>query len=155
MNRQEFIKVYGPAAIVASLNSKIFPSVVMAQAILESRNGSSLLSANFNNFFGLKAGSSWEGETADLATGEYISGEWTTVNAPFRAYRVPQDSFTDLIKLYNKLTRYNEVLTAKTPQAQARAIQLGGYATDPNYANKLIRIIETENLTELDKKKSK
>ncbi|MBL4694037.1 glucosaminidase domain-containing protein [Candidatus Gracilibacteria bacterium] len=76
--REKFIKKYATYAIHSTYGTGLFPSVKMAQAIIESASssgkaGQSSLAKKYNNFFGIKSGSSWEGKSIDLATGEFFS----------------------------------------------------------------------------------
>nr|WP_253916421.1 glucosaminidase domain-containing protein [Lentimicrobium sp. S6] len=132
-------------------NSAYFPSVLIAQGILESNYGRSRLSAIHHAYFGIKAGSQWKGKTVNLSTGEVINGNSVTITDDFRVYESPEQSIKDRINWMMDFDRYNEVEEAKTPEAQAIAIQNAGYATDPNYANKIINIIDSNNLKQFDK----
>lgn len=153
MNRVEWIKKYGPDAVAAAQDSGIFPSVMLSQAILESSGkvggvyepAQSLLAKNANNLFGIKAGAGWSGPTITLKTGEYLNGQYVTVNGVFRKYASFGESFKDYINFLKVNPRYAAagVFTAKTPQEQADALQRAGYATDPLYSSKIKSIIES------------
>lgn len=152
MTRKEYIAYISSSAIRAVRGTKLFPSVIIAQASLESGNGGSSLSKQpYNNHFGIKATSNWKGKKALFRTREVINGVSTYVNAYFRVY----DSITESLKDRNSLlinsNRYKKVLEAKTPEQQAKELQNAGYATDPNYATILIQIIENENLKRFDR----
>ena len=134
-----------------SIYSAYFPSVLVAQGILETNHGRSTLSVLHNNYFGIKAGSSWEGETVNMNTGEVFNGQSVTVAADFRKYRSIEDSISDRISWMQKTQRYAAVGNANTPEAQAQALYDAGYATDPNYANKLISLINQYDLKKFDK----
>jgi len=153
MTRSEFIIKYKGDVIYATRNNKLFPSVYMAQAILESNNGNSNLAKNYNNFFGIKVGSSWSGETITYETLEYMSGYPVMVVEKFRVYNNESESFEDRIKLLEG-DIYKPVMQADTADMQAEELQNCGYATDPEYANKLKSIINTNDLVSLDKIKS-
>lgn len=131
----------------------LFPSVTIAQAALESGYGTSGLTAKYNNAFGIKANSAWKGKSSVMKTGEVLGGKSVTVNAGFRVYDSLADSVADrnnFLKVNTRYTRFG-VFAAKTPEDQARALQAAGYATDPKYADKIIKIIYDFHLKEIDK----
>lgn len=133
----------------------LFPSVIIAQAILESGWGESLLAKQYNNHFGMKKGSGtnyggWTGQTVTLKTGEVINGQNVTVNGVFRAYPSLEASIADHNGLFFKLSRYRDVLTATTPREQITAIKNGGYATATHYVDSVMNIIDSNNLTRFD-----
>jgi peptidoglycan hydrolase FlgJ len=96
------------------------------------------------NLFGIKAGSSWTGKVAEVTTTEYEDGVAKKVTAKFRAYNSYEDSFRDYARLISDSPRYAKA-RAQTNSAQAFAsgLQKAGYATDPEYASKLSRAINT------------
>lgn len=151
----DFAKKYAAAAMEATAGTDIFPAVVLSAAALESGWAGSGLSSNYNNFFGVKAGSTWFGKTVTMPTKEEVNGQMVTVNAKFRAYDSALDSFRDYVRLL-QTSRYNKagVSDAATPAEQIQRIKDAGYATDSNYANKVISIINTLTTTipELKKK---
>lgn len=138
----------------AQANYGVPASVTIAQIVQESAGkyagGLSKLGAEYNNLFGIKAGSSWTGNTVTMSTAEYGSNGKYYVNAKFRAYNNVQDSIDDHGKLLSS-NRYTQYTSSATNAAEyAKAIHAAGYATDPNYANSLISIINNNNLTALD-----
>lgn len=136
----------------------LFPSVIIAQAALESGWGTSRLSAEYNNYFGVKASptqysSAWNPQTSptvNLATEEYDNGYNPTV-ATWRAYSSPADSLRDRNALLATNPRYSSALKATTPQQQVEAMKAGGYATDPDYVSKIMATINSNDLTKYDK----
>jgi len=155
MTRQEeFFKKYQFDFIAGTLGTGIFPSVKAAQAALESDYGRSIPG---RNMFGIKAKGQktpfWTGDSTDQKTREVINGVSQTITDGFRAYPTVSDSIKDHTYFLQTIGRYEKVFTAATPEDQARELQKAGYATDPNYANALISIINKYNLKELDKKK--
>jgi len=150
--RQEYIKTFSDVAIKAAKGTGLFPSLFLAQAILESANGKSLLASKYNNHFGIKASKGWTGKVIGINTREVINGQDVYVKANFRWYDNPLDSFSDRAKFLLQNPRYKNagVFTAKTPEQQAEALQKAGYATDPNYAKLLSVIIGKYNLKLLD-----
>ena len=133
-------------------NTKIFPSVIVAQSILESARGTSELARKANNLFGIKG--NYNGQSYTVKTKEYLNGKWTTVNAAFKKYPSYRESIIDHSNFFTstpwRTQNYKRVLNAKDYKTQARALQSCGYATDPQYTNKLINLIETNNLSSLD-----
>ena len=113
--------------------------LVASQAALESRHGRSGLAARDNNYFGVKAGSSWKGERASWGTGEQdSSGRGYREQAQFRKYANPEDSFRDHYSLLQR--RFPEATTATNFQDAVSGLrygQQGGYATDKDYGSKL------------------
>lgn len=155
LTRSEFISKYGNVIKKAVKGSGLFPSLTMAQTILESSDkngnpGNSTLAKKYNNYYGIKADKSWTGLTVSMNTNEVVNGKNTQVVANFRAYKAPIDSFKDRVLFLKKFDRYVPVFVAHTPEDQAMALQQAGYATDPNYANKLINLIHSLNLKTLD-----
>lgn len=149
------------ARVAATLKGKsargLFPSVIIAQAALESAWGKSLLSAQYNNHFGMKKGTlgtdygGWSGgQTVTLKTGEVINGQSCTVNGEFRVYPSLAASVADHNGLFYKLSRYSAVCKATSPKAQIQAIKDGGYATSINYVEKVMSVINSNNLTRFD-----
>ena len=133
-------------------NTKILPSIIVAQAILESARGTSELARKANNLFGIKG--NYNGQSYTVKTKEYLNGKWTTVNAAFKKYPSYRESIIDHGNFFTstpwRTQNYKRVLNAKDYKTQAKALQACGYATDPQYANKLINLIETNNLSSLD-----
>ena len=133
-------------------NTKILPSIIVAQAILESARGTSELARKANNLFGIKG--NYNGQSYTVKTKEYLNGKWTTVNAAFKKYPSYRESIIDHGNFFTstpwRTQNYQRVLNAKDYKTQAKALQACGYATDPQYANKLINLIETNNLSSLD-----
>lgn len=146
----DFITKISAHIQMACKDTKIFPSVCIAQAILESGWGKASIG---NNIFGIKATGKpnkyWDGSYKEVFTHEYVSGVKTTMRAKFRAYKTVEDSINDHNKLFT-LKRYADVLKAVTPEEQAKAIKKCGYATDPKYADKLINLITKYNLKQYD-----
>ena len=139
LSSNSFIQKYKQAAIEASAGTKIFAATILAAAGLESGNGGSFLASKYNNFFGIKADSSWTGKKVILPTKEQDkTGKVFTVNAPFRWYDSPTDSFRNYVHFISG-TRYVKagVLAATTPEEQFAALHKAGYATDISYVEKL------------------
>jgi len=133
----------------------ILPSITMAQAILESNWGESILSNDYNNLFGIKADSNWEGQYVTLETLEHKD---TMVDSKFRRYDDKGNSIKDHAEFLFKNKRYREngVFGANTYIYQAGALERAGYSTavDENgkkvYAKRLIDLIRQYNLQLID-----
>jgi flagellar protein FlgJ len=96
------------------------------------------------NLFGIKAGKDWTGPTAEITTTEYVNGRAQKVKAKFRAYASYAESFADYAKLMKDNPRYQNVIAhASSAKGFAYGLQRAGYATDPAYADKLSRVINT------------
>lgn len=147
MTKQEFINLVVPGAVEAYKKYNILPSLTLAQACLESNWGNS---APGNMLFGIKwtkdCGFGWQ----LLWTKEYINGKWERVRAKFRKYNSYAESIADHAHLLLK-PRYAKVLTAKDYKEACTEIWKAGYATDPDYVDKLIRLIEDYNLNKWDR----
>lgn len=149
----DFIADIAPAAQQMQANYGVHASISIAQAILESDWGESELSAVYNNLYGMK-GDNPE-NTVRLMTSEYYNGEWVTIQANFRVYGSWAESVQDHALLFVNGTtwdpdQYAPVLQAATYQEAAQALQDCGYATDPDYAEKLIAVIVQHALYEYD-----
>ena len=155
MNKQQFINAIAASAVTEAARSGIPASVTIAQAILESNWGKSGLAAKAYNLFGMKG--TGPAGSITMPTTEYIRGKPITVNAAFRAYHNWGESITDHIRLLLGGVSWNRNLYAKVrhtdAKTAARALQSAGYATDPNYASKLIQLMDTYNLYQYDTKR--
>ncbi len=97
-----------------------------------------------HNLFGIKATSSWKGKVAEVTTTEYIGGVARKVTAKFRAYDSYEEAFKDHARLLTQSQRYSRtVAQADTAREYATGLQKAGYATDPAYADKLTKVINT------------
>ncbi|MBU1361696.1 MAG: flagellar assembly peptidoglycan hydrolase FlgJ [Gammaproteobacteria bacterium] len=100
--------------------------------------------SNSFNLFGIKATAGWTGKVAEITTTEYVDGEPRKVSAKFRAYDSYEDSFRDYARLINESPRYAQArASTSSATAYASELQRAGYATDPSYAAKLSRAINT------------
>jgi flagellar protein FlgJ len=143
---KHFVDKLRPAAEAAAKAVGLPVEYLLAQAGLESgwgkhqpkdaQNGAS------HNVFGIKAGSTWQGKVVESSTKEVVDGASVPTRARFRAYDSYASSFGDFAKLLRGSRRYAPALAqADDPAAYAKALQRGGYATDPAYAAKLTRAI--------------
>ena len=147
--------LYGsPESFVSSLRSYadeaakelgVDPNVLISQAALETGWGRHVIknpdgSSSFN-FFNIKAHNGWSGETAEVSTIEYRDGVAQREIASFRSYNSPQESFEDYVNFLKDNPRYREALSnTSDPEAFVRSLHGAGYATDPEYSNKILSI---------------
>lgn len=143
-----FVQQHTGAARAAQAASGIPAEFMISQAALESGWGRREIrhtdgSPSFN-LFGIKAGGSWKGPVAEVWTTEYVNGKAQKVKAEFRAYGSYAESFADYARLIKDSPRYASVAASGGDAAGfARGLQRAGYATDPAYADKLTRVINT------------
>lgn len=145
-DRQAFIDELAAVAATAASDLGVAPRALMAQAALESGWGKHVIrmpdGASSHNYFGIKASRGWSGQTVKVPTTEYIGGRAVTVNASFRAYPDAHSAFRDYVDFIANNPRYEKALEHGANAAQyARQLQAAGYATDPNYANKIMAIL--------------
>jgi flagellar protein FlgJ len=144
----QFVQDHSESARAASAASGIPASFMVAQAAHESGWGRrEILNADgtpSHNLFGIKAGPGWRGAVAEITTTEYVNGEPQKVVAKFRAYNSYAESFNDFARLMRDSPRYSQVVAnAGTAEGFSEGLQRAGYATDPAYADKLTRVINT------------
>lgn len=145
-----FVSQHGDAAERVAQATGIPASFMIGQAGHETGWGKSEIrnadGSNAFNLFGIKAGAGWTGKVAEITTTEYVDGEPRKMTAKFRAYDSYEDSFRDYARLIGESPRYAQArATASTGSAAAYATELqrAGYATDPAYASKLSRAINS------------
>ncbi len=149
----KFIAAVAQAAQASQLDSGVPASVTIAQAILESDWGQSLLAKRGQNYFGIKAGAAGPGPAGviSMSTWEVISGANVTVNDAFKAYHNLYESVMDHGRFLADRSRYAAAFQyVNDPREFARQIQAAGYATDPSYATKLINIMNSYDLYQYD-----
>jgi peptidoglycan hydrolase FlgJ len=141
--KQKFIDLMLPKAEAAGRALGVDPRAIIAQSALETGWGTSgpADAAPSNNLFGIKAGAGWNGGAVESDTTEYVQGVAGSERARFRAYGSTQQSVDDYVVLLRDNPRYSAALnTVGDVRAFATALQRGGYATDPHYANKLVNV---------------
>jgi hypothetical protein len=151
--QQDFLDAAAGAARTASARTGVPASVTVAQAILESDWGRSLLAQSASNYFGIKAtGGLGNDGVVWMTTGEYDSvGQGYQTMSPFRAYKSLADSLTDHDLLLRSMARYAPAMQVTGDARQfAQRLAEGGYATDPEYAAKLIALMDRYDLYRLD-----
>lgn len=153
--KDNFINKLSNGAIKCYKEYGVLPSIVIAQAILESDWGQSELASKYNNFYGIKADPSWKGEVANFTTNENYND---VIKANFRAYNTIEESIYDLGKFLNENSRYREngFFDSGNYIEQANALENAGYSTvknkngEPIYADLLIELIRENNLMIFD-----
>lgn len=143
-----FVQVHRQAAQDAASQTGIPATFMLAQAAHESGWGQREIrnadGSSANNLFGIKAGAGWTGAVAEVTTTEFIDGQPKKLVQRFRAYASAADSFRDYARLMTENRRYGQVLASGgDAQRFAQGLQAAGYATDPAYADKLGRVINT------------
>ncbi|MBN2887331.1 MAG: flagellar assembly peptidoglycan hydrolase FlgJ [Chromatiaceae bacterium] len=143
-NPEEFVAVLRPHAEQAAARLGVDPDLLLAQSALESGWGRHVPrredGASSFNLFGIKAHGGWEGDRVAVGTLEYRQGVARRERAEFRAYASPADSFNDYVDFLERNPRYREALTQRDSADFIRGLQRAGYATDPNYAAKVLDI---------------
>jgi flagellar protein FlgJ len=145
---QQFVAKHQAAARAAESATGIPANNILGQAALESGWGKHEIRMKdgtpSHNLFGIKATSDWKGKVAEVTTTEYIGGAAHRVTAKFKAYDSYEDAFKDHARLLTQSPRYSQtVAQADTARGYAKGLQKAGYATDPAYADKLTRVINT------------
>jgi len=149
--QQDFVSQMLPHALQASKATGVPPQLMLGQAALESGWGKReiLMSdgSNSYNLFGIKANAGWKGQVAEVMTTEYKNGVAYKQVEKFRAYSSYEEAFKDYANLLSQNPRYSGVLQQGGDAAgMAQALQKAGYATDPKYAYKLVRVMDMMKL---------
>jgi LysM repeat protein len=146
ISRKEYIEKYSSLAVKQMHQYKIPASITLAQGILESNNGNSRLAVKANNHFGIKC-HGWEGKK--------IFADDDKKNECFRNYKNVLESFVDHSLFLNKYSRYEFLFDYKITdyKSWAKGLKKAGYATNNNYPELLIKIIEENKLYQFDSKK--
>ncbi|MGM9907390.1 LysM peptidoglycan-binding domain-containing protein [Limosilactobacillus sp.] len=145
---QSFIQSVAPGAITGWNKYQVLPSITVAQAILESGWGQSTLTTQAHNLFGIKG--SYNGHSINMRTREVYNGRSVYVNDNFRAYANNSESVEDHGNFLHSNSRYHNLLGDTNYVSVANKLRQDGYATDPSYANSLIKLVQTYNLNQLD-----
>ncbi|SAL02108.1 flagellar assembly peptidoglycan hydrolase FlgJ [Caballeronia ptereochthonis] len=141
-----FVDRLAVPAQAASAATGIPARFIIGQAALESGWGKREIKtangATSHNIFGIKATKDWTGKTVDSVTTEYVNGRPQKVVERFRAYDSYEEALTDYASVIKNNPRYAPVVQASRDVAGfAHGMQKAGYATDPQYAKKLISIM--------------
>lgn len=144
--QQSFVQRMTPYAVQASQETGVPAPLMMGQAALESGWGRREIKLpdgnNSYNLFGIKATGNWNGKVAEVTTTEYHNGIPHKQVAKFRAYGSYAEAFSDYANMLRNNPRYAPVVQkGQGAHAAAQALQRAGYATDPNYADKLVKVM--------------
>lgn len=146
---EDFVRQVLPYAQQAAMDLGVDPKVLVAQAALETGWGRSVIknsdgSSSFN-LFNIKADRSWHGRQASVPTLEFEDGIAKKVRAGFRSYQSFAESFQDYVDFIQSNPRYREALEhVGNSDRYLQELQRAGYATDPNYASKIMSIFHNE-----------
>ena len=146
LSTADYIRKYKDLAISEMKRTGIPASITLAQGMIESDYGRSTLAREANNHFGIKCHNDWTGPT--------IRHHDDKRNECFRKYSKPEDSFYDHSDFLKSGSRYSFLFDLKQTDYKgwAKGLKKAGYATNPDYANMLIRKIEEDNLWYFDQR---
>lgn len=141
---ESFVASMKPYAEKAASALGVDSSLLLAQAALETGWGSKMIKnslGNSNNLFNIKADRSWKGDKVATQTLEFHGKTAVKESASFRSYSNFEDSFNDYVKFLNENPRYETALQHQgNSENFIKGIHQAGYATDPNYADKVLRV---------------
>ncbi|KWU02043.1 flagellar biosynthesis protein FlgJ [Vibrio toranzoniae] len=141
---ESFVTSMKPYAEKAASALGVDSSLLLAQAALETGWGSKMVKnslGNSNNLFNIKADRSWKGDKVATQTLEFHGKTAVKESASFRSYSNFEDSFNDYVKFLNENPRYETALKHQgNSENFIKGIHQAGYATDPNYADKVLRV---------------
>lgn len=141
---QGFIDAIRPHAERAARELGVPTRAILAQAALETGWGRHVARDADGqpgyNLFGIKANRSWNGERIEASTQEFRDGAFATEQADFRGYHSLSEAFDDYVSFLKDNPRYLQALKSEGVEGFASGLQRAGYATDPAYANKLVRV---------------
>jgi flagellar protein FlgJ len=153
-NAEEFVSSVWEHAKTAAQKIGLNPAVMVAQAALETGWGKHIINKSdgnsSHNLFNIKSDKSWQGEKANKVTLEFEQGTPVKKQASFRAYDSIKDSVNDFVDFLTQNPRYQNALqnTAK-PSEFLDSLQKAGYATDPNYASKIKKVLNSSELKDI------
>ena len=150
---KDFVHQLWPHAVNAAKELGTSPKVIIAQAALETGWGKYIIrkadGSSSNNLFNIKADKRWQGETSRIETLEYIGNIPRKESAQFRAYATLEESIQDYVNFLKNNSRYKAALQTDTNESQfIEKIHAAGYATDPNYNEKVKRILSDKPLND-------
>jgi peptidoglycan hydrolase FlgJ len=148
---QSFVRDLWPHAERVAERLDVAPEAILAQAALETGWGAHVMrrgdGLSSHNLFGIKAGPDWPGGSVGRATVEYVDGLAQRRVEQFRAYNDISETFDDYARMIEENRRYSAVPgTGSDVTGFAEALQDGGYATDPLYAAKIVRVLGSETM---------
>jgi peptidoglycan hydrolase FlgJ len=150
----EFVTTLLPLAEAAAKKLQLDPKVLLAQAALETGWGKHVMHDGEGrpgfNLFGIKASKSWDGDRISINTLEVENQSFKQVNANFRKYDSFSQSFDDYVNFLQQSPRYQKALdAADNANEYVEQLQASGYATDPNYAKKIMRIFNDQSFNQV------
>jgi flagellar protein FlgJ len=148
---RDFVKTLFPIAEEVASSIGVDPRVLLAQSALETGWGRKMIAmpdgSNSHNLFGIKADARWNGEQASVNTVEYRDGVAAQEKASFRSYGSYEESFRDYVKFLQENPRYQEALSqSHDANSFTQHLQDAGYATDPVYAKKIARVMNSNTM---------
>lgn len=150
---EEFVQTLWPYAEQAAEKLGVAPEVILSQAALETGWGKYILADSEGssfNLFNIKAHYFWDGDTVAKNALEYRDGKTLYESTQFRAYDSYQQSFDDYVRFLQSQPRYKEALQhANDPAVFIEQLHKAGYATDPQYADKIKRIMNSDTLAQM------
>lgn len=145
---ESFIAQIKPYAEKAAKALDVGVDVILAQTALETGWGKYVLhdeqGKNTFNLFNVKGGASWNGGKVSTSTLEVVDGTTVKQKAAFRQYASYEECFDDYVSLIKESSRYSDLANTQTSEDYARKLQKAGYATDPNYAKKIIKVMSSD-----------
>lgn len=150
---KSFVQALWPVAQKTAKQLGVSPKLLLAQAALETGWGKYVIKnesgKNSFNLFNIKSDQRWSGEQVKIASLEYIAGEAKSQTSFFRAYNSYEESFKDFADFLQQGERYQKALSnAKDDKRFVEELQAAGYATDPDYAKKILRIMNDKPLNQ-------
>lgn len=148
---KDFVKTLYPIAEEVASSIGVDPRVLLAQSALETGWGRKMIAmpdgSNSHNLFGIKADARWNGEQATVRTVEYRDGVAALEKANFRSYGSYEESFRDYVKFLQENPRYQDALSqSHDANTFTQRLQDAGYATDPVYAKKIARVMNSQTM---------
>lgn len=146
---EDFVNQLRPYAETAAKELNVDANVILSQAALETGWGKSIIKSSdgtsSHNLFNIKADKSWRGEQEQVSTIEFKEGMAIKEIAGFRSYASYQDSFDDYVDFIKTNSRYKSALkSVQQPEQYMHELQQAGYATDPDYASKVMKIYQNQ-----------
>lgn len=146
-SHESFYENLAPYAKKTGEKYNLYPSMILAQAALESGYGESQLAIKYNNLFGMKA---TDGKGVSLETDEIIDGKRQTQQEVFAVYKDLDHTFDAYGKLLGTASRYEKVTQAASLDEALAALDEAGYSTNPHYGDLLRQLIEKDELYTYD-----
>ncbi len=151
---EEFVQKLWSVAKSAAGMIGASPGILLAQAALETNWGRNILNneqtGSSHNLFNIKAGSNWNNKVTTAITVEQNNGVLVKEKSNFRSYDSFKESFLDYINVLKKNERYNDALNKTSdPKQFIQALHNAGYATDPNYSEKILKIFSSKSFQNL------